>query len=149
MYGAIIGDIAGSTLEFKRKKNYDFQMFLPGSDITDDTIMTIAIATLLNIAQKMAEEDGYYFHPDVREKLISIFNTAKKDTEFGNARYARNLIEKAESVKSERIDIMDILKLSDEYLFQLTPEDFTSIATVKEFATEKKIGFYLTSLLKI
>ena len=47
MYGAIIGDIAGSTLEFKRKKNYDFQIFLPGNDITDDTIMTIAVARAL------------------------------------------------------------------------------------------------------
>ena len=47
MYGAIIGDIAGSTLEFKRKKIYDFQIFLPGSDITDDTIMTIAVARAL------------------------------------------------------------------------------------------------------
>lgn len=48
MYGAIIGDIAGSTLEFRGKKNYDFQLFLPGSDITDDTIMTIAVARALS-----------------------------------------------------------------------------------------------------
>lgn len=47
MYGAIIGDIAGSTLEFRRKKNYDFPMFIQGSDITDDTIMTIAVARAL------------------------------------------------------------------------------------------------------
>lgn len=47
MYGAIIGDIAGSTLEFKGKKKYDFQIFLPGSNITDDTIMTIAVARAL------------------------------------------------------------------------------------------------------
>ena len=47
MYGAIIGDIAGSTLEFKRKKIYDFPMFLKGSDITDDTIMTVAVARAL------------------------------------------------------------------------------------------------------
>lgn len=47
MYGAIIGDIAGSTLEFKRKKNYDFPIFLRGSDITDDTIMTVAVARAL------------------------------------------------------------------------------------------------------
>ena len=52
------------------------------------------------------------------------------------------MIEKAESMKSDRIDIMDVLKLSDDDLFQLTPEDFTSIVTVKEFASEKKIGFY-------
>ena len=47
MYGAIIGDIAGSTLEFRGKKIYDFQIFLPGSDITDDTIMTVAVARAL------------------------------------------------------------------------------------------------------
>lgn len=47
VYGAIIGDIAGSTLEFKRKKNYDFPIFIKGSDITDDTIMTIAVARAL------------------------------------------------------------------------------------------------------
>lgn len=97
---------------------------------------------LCNIAEKFAEEDGYYFHPSVREKLVSIFDIAKKDPEFGNARYARNVIEKAESMKNDRIDIMDILKLSDDDLFQLTPEDFASIITVKEFASEKKIGFY-------
>lgn len=47
MYGAIIGDIAGSTLEFRRKKIYDFPMFIEGSDITDDSIMTIAVARAL------------------------------------------------------------------------------------------------------
>ena len=47
MYGAIIGDIAGSTLEFEEQKNYDIPLFLPGSDITDDTIITIAVARAL------------------------------------------------------------------------------------------------------
>ena len=47
MYGAIIGDIVGSTLEYKGRKDYDFQIFLPGSNITDDTIMTIAVARAL------------------------------------------------------------------------------------------------------
>ena len=47
MYGAIIGDIAGSTLEFDESKVYDIPLFLPGSDITDDTIMTIAVAKAL------------------------------------------------------------------------------------------------------
>lgn len=47
MYGAIIGDIAGSTLEFLEKKDYDFPIFARGSDITDDTIMTVAVARAL------------------------------------------------------------------------------------------------------
>lgn len=96
---------------------------------------------LYRIAKKFAEEDGYYFHPAVREKLLSLFDVAKTDPEFGNARYVRNLVEKAEAIKSDRIDIMDIMKLSDEELFQLTPEDFASLAMVRDFAPEKKIGF--------
>ena len=47
MYGAIIGDIAGSTMEFLEKKEYDFPLFAKGSDITDDTIMTVAVARAL------------------------------------------------------------------------------------------------------
>ena len=47
MYGAIIGDIAGSTLEFLQKKDYDFPLFAKGSDYTDDTIMTVAVARAL------------------------------------------------------------------------------------------------------
>lgn len=47
MYGAIIGDIAGSTLEFLQKKEYDFPLFIQGSDVTDDTIITVAVARAL------------------------------------------------------------------------------------------------------
>lgn len=44
MLGAIIGDIAGSTREFKNVKTLNFPLFEPGSCYTDDTICTIAIA---------------------------------------------------------------------------------------------------------
>lgn len=47
IYGAIIGDIAGSTLEFLQKKEYDFPLFIKGSDVTDDTIITVAVARAL------------------------------------------------------------------------------------------------------
>lgn len=45
--GAIIGDIAGSFYEFCNVKHTDFQMFISGSNFTDDTVMTIAIADWL------------------------------------------------------------------------------------------------------
>ena len=50
MYGAIVGDIAGSPYEFNRNKSKNFSPFLhPSGGITDDTIMTVAIAdSLLN-----------------------------------------------------------------------------------------------------
>ena len=47
MFGAIIGDIIGSTYEFCRMKAWDFELFPKGSEFTDDSILTIAIADAL------------------------------------------------------------------------------------------------------
>jgi len=44
MIGAIAGDIIGSAYEFGRTKSKVFPLFGPGSDFTDDTVMTVAIA---------------------------------------------------------------------------------------------------------
>lgn len=44
MIGAIIGDIAGSRFEFNPSGNYNFELFSPQCDFTDDTICTIAVA---------------------------------------------------------------------------------------------------------
>lgn len=47
MYGAIIGDIVGSTYEFNNVKAKDFTLFPEGCNFTDDTIMTFAVAKAL------------------------------------------------------------------------------------------------------
>lgn len=44
MIGAIAGDIIGSVYEYLPMKDYDFKLFHPHSNFTDDTILTIAIA---------------------------------------------------------------------------------------------------------
>ena len=44
MLGSVIGDIIGSTYEFKNAGRYDFDPFPPGSDFTDETVLTLAIA---------------------------------------------------------------------------------------------------------
>lgn len=44
MLGAIIGDIIGSTYEFRNTDKYDFDPFPPGSAFTDDTVLNVAIA---------------------------------------------------------------------------------------------------------
>ncbi len=50
MYGAIIGDIAGSSYERHATKDKDFEWFRKGSRFTDDTVMTVAVAeTLLGL----------------------------------------------------------------------------------------------------
>lgn len=44
MLGAIIGDIAGSRFEWNNHKSKDFTLFSPQCTITDDSVMTLAIA---------------------------------------------------------------------------------------------------------
>lgn len=44
MLGAISGDIIGSYYEFFSVKNKDFEMFVPKSRFTDDTVLTVALA---------------------------------------------------------------------------------------------------------
>lgn len=45
--GAICGDIIGSAYEFDSTKDYDFEIFKEGSEFTDDTVCTIAVADAL------------------------------------------------------------------------------------------------------
>ncbi len=47
MYGAILGDIIGSTYEFDEMQRKDFELFPDGSEYTDDTITTLATASAL------------------------------------------------------------------------------------------------------
>ena len=54
MLGAIIGDVVGSTYEFHNTKDYNFKLFPEGSKFTDDTIMSLAVASTL------LECDGHY-----------------------------------------------------------------------------------------
>ena len=44
MLGAVIGDIAGSRFEWKNTKSKEFELFTPECRITDDSVMTLAIA---------------------------------------------------------------------------------------------------------
>lgn len=59
MIGAIVGDFVGSAYEFAPTKNYNFELATPASSITDDTIMSLAIADAL-----MQPE------PDYRERML-------------------------------------------------------------------------------
>jgi len=45
--GAISGDIIGSVHEGARPKPKDFPLFVPGSRFTDDTVLTIAVASAI------------------------------------------------------------------------------------------------------
>lgn len=47
MLGAIVGDIVGSRFEWNNLKSKDFDLFTATDHITDDSVMTLAVATAL------------------------------------------------------------------------------------------------------
>ena len=47
MLGAIAGDIIGSVHEFAGTKTTEFELFVPGSQFTDDTVLAVAVADCL------------------------------------------------------------------------------------------------------
>lgn len=47
LLGGIVGDIVGSRYEFRPIKSTNFDLITPGSDFTDDTVMTLAVAKWL------------------------------------------------------------------------------------------------------
>lgn len=59
MIGAIIGDIVGSRFEFNNYKNKDFELFTDECFVTDDSIMTLAVARAIMEAGKRKEQSDY------------------------------------------------------------------------------------------
>ncbi len=55
MIGVIIGDIVGSRWEFRRIKTKEFPLFSDRNDITDDSILTVAVADALMNGRDPAE----------------------------------------------------------------------------------------------
>lgn len=66
IYGAIIGDIIGSRFEFKHNLNIhkNFTMFDSKCKVTDDSIMTIAVAKAMIDSINIVDEDK------IKDKLI-------------------------------------------------------------------------------
>jgi len=59
MLGAIIGDIAGSRFEFDNIRSKDFDLFAKDCNVTDDSIMTLAVAKAVLACNGDWERLGY------------------------------------------------------------------------------------------
>ena len=63
MLGAIIGDIAGSRFEFHNHKSKAFTLFHPDCRVTDDSMMTLAVAKAIMAAQEQVpDRESADFH---------------------------------------------------------------------------------------
>ena len=91
MYGAIIGDIAGSVYEFKPTKRKDFKIFGVRSQVTDDTVMTVAVAeTLLEMRDATAIVPGAMDAKATEDMRIAFAKSMKKwGRRYPSAGYGR------------------------------------------------------------
>jgi AAA+ superfamily predicted ATPase len=79
---------------------------------------------LIDITALLAKKQGISLAPDVADKLKPIYEGALRSDDFGNGRYARNLLEKARLKQASRLVAMDIDSVTGETIAMLVPDDF-------------------------
>ena len=94
--------------------------------------------SLCKIASHIAEGKGLTFTVEAMDKLASIFEVAKSQEDFGNGRYARNLIEQARMAQASRLVAMDYDSVTKDDIATIRPEDIVPPTDVKQI---KKFGF--------
>lgn len=80
---------------------------------------------MLEILKLMSKNSGYTLSPDALSKCHDIFKNACENEEFGNGRFARNLLEQAEMSQAKRLYSENKhSRLTNEKLSTLIAEDF-------------------------
>ena len=80
-------------------------------------------AELCDISALIAKEKGLRLENDAVSRLNNLFESARQKSDFGNGRFARNIIEKAKMAQANRIMKMDFEKITDDDLFTICAED--------------------------
>lgn len=80
--------------------------------------------SLCEIAKLIAKQKGLKFTEEAFEKLSGLFNTARSESDFGNGRYVRIVIEKAKMAQSTRLLTMNFDSIGNE--------DITTIIAIAE-----------------
>lgn len=70
MLGAIVGDIVGSPYEFNNHRSKDFPLFTRASFVTDDSIMTLALAKALMETARNLDREDEAFYPLLSEMAV-------------------------------------------------------------------------------
>ena len=94
---------------------------------------------LCDIASLIANKKGLSLSDDAQKKLISVFENAKAENDFGNGRYVRNVIEKAKMAQATRLLAMDFESISDNDVVTICADDI-EMPEIKK-PTAKRIGF--------
>ena len=98
---------------------------------------------LFDILASIAEDSHMRLAPGVREKLMPVFISAKKEESFGNGRFARNAFERARLRQASRLLEQDIDTLSKEDVMTLCADDFDMTTGILAAQPQRMIGFGL------
>lgn len=98
-----------------------------------------SVEELCNIAVLIAKKKGLQLNAHAEEKLISIFETARRQADFGNGRFVRNVIERAKMAQSTRLLAKDYETLTQKDITTLCAEDIES--PVVTLSIKQPIGF--------
>jgi AAA+ superfamily predicted ATPase len=98
---------------------------------------------LCEILEHLAREDGLTLAEGVRERVYPMIEKAARVKEFGNGRYARNLLEKARMRQATRLvrSAREAAVVTEREYDTLTPEDFEEIRLSAAADAGRRIGF--------
>ena len=92
---------------------------------------------LYSILLLMCKKDGVEIDPGCRERVLSIIEEGKEESDYGNGRFIRNIYEKARIKAVNRI-----MRSSSFEDVVLTRDDFVLPSTIEDKKKERKIiGF--------
>ena len=97
-------------------------------------------AELCDIARLIGKSKGVTLTEGAVEKLSGVFDEARKQSDFGNGRYVRNVLELSKMNQAARILDMDPKKVSESILTSISEQDI-EIPQAKQTAQVRKIGF--------
>ena len=96
--------------------------------------------SLCEIAKLIAKQKGLTFTEDACNKLKDLFDTARNESDFGNGRYVRNVIEKAKMAQATRLLTMNFDSVRNEDVSTIAAEDI-ELPRASTKSKTKQIGF--------
>jgi len=95
---------------------------------------------LCKIAEHISKKCGLDLTAEAKAKLKGIFEAAKQQSDFGNGRYARNVIENARMTQANRIMALEFDDVTSKVISTLTADDIVEVK-VSNKESKKQIGF--------
>ena len=96
---------------------------------------------LCDISKLLARDKNMVFDDGAMEKLSGIYEIARTQADFGNGRYARNLLDKVRMKQASRLVKMNVEEVSDVDIRTITAEDIDIPEVNKSNESHRIIGF--------